>query len=507
MVFTPAVAPVITLNPFNQTNYPGYSVALVAGVTGTPDPTWQWYEVGNANPIAGATSALFIPANSGSSNVAGSYYAVAGNLAGSQTTTTALVTIVSAPLPPDWSEAFKSPFVNYDDYGTYVANDVFYACTVDSTGTNLFSAGYSEGTNFFGTNEIINVKGRFAAVIVKQSAAKAGLWVAAVTNNGNGSAYAEEVAPAPDGGVYAAGYFSGTNWLGNTPLSDSGAGTYFLARFDADGNTVWIQTVSNAAPLLNDLVSDSSGNVTGFLHVQQLDHHRSEQLDRQRELSGAIQRHRSAELGGACPKPHLLPSLQRGESSMPVCQPGLSVNTNYTIGGLTNNTERNWTLAAINATNGRGIWSRGVGEPLGAADPNGLIDDYPEIAVSGTNLFLVGTAYGSNAVFGSLTVPIADGRGQYFARYDTNGNAQIATGFGSATTQPEVGVADGAGNVYVAGNFDTYAIFGNDILAAPRLNTLTNSYSGARAILARPSRRCLITPGRPNGHGWRNRRI
>ena len=114
VVFTPDVAPVITLNPFDQTNYPGYTVALLAGATGNPAPTWQWYEVGNPNPIPGATSALFIPANSGTSNVAGSYYAVAGNLAGSQTTTTALVTFVSAPLPPDWSEAFKSPFVNYD---------------------------------------------------------------------------------------------------------------------------------------------------------------------------------------------------------------------------------------------------------------------------------------------------------------------------------------------------------------------------------------------------------
>ena len=477
VVFTPAVAPVITLNPFNQTNYPGYSVALVAGVTGTPDPTWQWYEVGNANPIAGATSALFIPANAGSSNVAGSYYAVAGNLAGSQTTTTALVTYVSAPLPPDWSEAFKSPFVNYDDYGTYVANDVFYACTVDSTGTNLFSAGYSEGTNFFGTNEIINVKGRFAAVIVKQSAAKAGLWVAAVTNNGNGSAYAEEVAPAPGGGVYAAGYFSGTNWLGNTPLSDSGAGTYFLARFDADGNTVWIQTVSNAAPLLNDLVSDSSGNVTFAFMFN------SSTTIGASNLTGSgsclAQFNDTGALNWAEPVPSPIFYLHySGGIVYASLSDALSVNTNYTIGGLTNDTERNWTLAAINATNGRGIWSRGVGEPLGVSDPNGLIDDYPEIAVSGTNLFLVGTAYGSNAVFGSLTVPIADGRGQYFARYDTNGNAQIATGFGSATTQPEAAVADGAVNVYVAGNFDTYAIFGNDILAAPRLNTLTNSYSG-----------------------------
>ena len=148
VVFTPDVAPVITVNPFNQTNYPGYSVALLAGASGTPAPTWQWFKVGDPNTVLGS-SALFIPTNSGASGVAGSYYAVASNPAGSQTTTTALVTFVSLPLPPDWSEAFKSPFENSDNYGIYAANDVYYACAVDSTGANIYSVGNSTGTNFF----------------------------------------------------------------------------------------------------------------------------------------------------------------------------------------------------------------------------------------------------------------------------------------------------------------------------------------------------------------------
>jgi hypothetical protein len=154
----------------------------------------------------------------------------------------------------------------------------------------------------------------------------------------------------------------------------------------------------------------------------------------------------------------------------------ISANTSYTVGGLVNDMDLNWTLAAINASNGQGIWLRDVGEARGEFP--GIIDDYPEIAISGTNLFLVGTAYGSSAVFGPFTVPIAGGRGQYFARYDTNGNAQLATGFGSPTTQPWAAVADAAGNVYVAGNFDTYSYFGNDILAAPRINTLGNGFYG-----------------------------
>jgi len=480
VVFTRDVAPVITVNPFDQTNYPGYSVALLAGASGTPAPTWQWFKVGDPNTVLG-TSALFVPANSGASSVAGSYYAVASNPAGSQTTTTALVTFLSAPLPPDWSEAFKSPFETYDNYGEYIANDVFYACTVDSTGANIFSVGYSSGTNvFFGTNEIINPNGGLAAVIVKQTAAKASVWVVTITNNGNGSAYAQDIAPAPGGGVYAAGDFSGTNWLGNTLLQDSGQGTAFVARFDADGNAVWVQTINSTSGShvpLNCLVADPAGNVTlgGFLNGPATIG--ASNLTVSGQCGFLAQFNESGTVNWAEPLSNPVEYLQYGGGTIYASLINwIDVNTSYTIGGLVNDMNLNWTLAAINAANGQGIWLRDVGEAK-VEIPN-VIDDNPEIAVSGTNLFLVGTAYGSSAVFGPFTVPITGGRGQYFARYDTNGNAQLATGFGSPTTQPQAAVADAAGNVYVAGSFDTYSYFGNDILAAPRINTLGNGFYG-----------------------------
>jgi hypothetical protein len=472
VVFTPYVAPVITLNPFNQTNYPGYSVVLLAAATGTPAPTWQWYKVGNSEPISGATSALFIPTNSGAAGVAGSYYAVAGNPAGSQTTTTATVTFVSVPLPADWTEAFRSPFEN-----NLVGSGVYYACTVDSTGTNIYSVGNSSGTNdYFDTNAIVNLIGDYAAVIVKQTAAKATRWVVTITNNGNGSAYAEDIAPAPEGGVYAAGQFSGANWLGNTLLEDAGEGTYFLAQFDANGNLVWMQTVSNSFPFLNTLVADPAGNVTAVITAN------GTTTIGGNNLTGGGTYLAQFSPGGALnwveSAPEAIFYLQYSAGRIYASLGnGLNSITNAAIGGLTNGTDRNWTIAAINAANGRGIWLRGVGEALGAF-PGGRVDDIPEIAVSGANVFLVGTAYGSSAVFGAYAVPITGGRGQYFARYDTNGNAGLATGFGSATTQPMAAAADADGNVYVAGNFDTYAWFGNDILAAPRMSSPGAGYFG-----------------------------
>jgi hypothetical protein len=94
-------------------------------------------------------------------------------------------------------------------------------------------------------------------------------------------------------------------------------------------------------------------------------------------------------------------------------------------------------------------------------------DDVPRLAVSGTNVFVTGAAYDSSATFGTITVNFGDLRGQYFARYDTNGNPQVATTYGSLTTTPFAAVADTNGNVYVSGDFDTFSWFGNNLIAAP----------------------------------------
>jgi hypothetical protein len=81
-------------------------------------------------------------------------------------------------------------------------------------------------------------------------------------------------------------------------------------------------------------------------------------------------------------------------------------------------------------------------------------------------VFLIANAYGSSAVFGGISVPLPGGRGQYFARYDTNGNPQGATSFGSPTTEIWASTANATG-VYVCGDFDNYSQFGSEVIAAP----------------------------------------
>jgi hypothetical protein len=454
--------------------------------------TWTWYETGSGTPIANATNALFIPTNSGNASVAGNYYAIASTAEGSANTTTAAVSFVNAPLPLDWSLALKSPFQPVDD--TQITEDYYYGCVTDSNG-NIYVAAQFGGNTTFGTNNL-NSGANEAAAVVKQSLAGAPLWAAGITNNGAGNSSAYSVAAAPGGGVYVAGDYSGSNWLGTNKLTDLGNGDIFIARFDANGSNDWVKTFGGTNTdlvLMNSLASDPNGNVTlsGLLGAGPVSIGSSnyvlagqEGVLLQLDTNGAVRW--SQIWPGGWPQ-----SLVFGAGRLYV-----SVNssvsggtTNVVMGGTTNLTDRAWAVACLNDTNGQPIWVRGVGAQYGSANGNpyatGLVDDVPRIAVSGTNVFLIGTAYASSAAFGSLTVNFGDLCGQYFARYDTNGNALAATTYGSVTTRPFAAVADAKGDVYVSGDFDTYSFFGNDLIAAPIATRPDNGLFFSQSFLAK----------------------
>ena len=215
VTFIPDLTPIITLNPFNQTNYPGYNVALLAAATNSSSITWQWFKVGSASPIPNATNALFIPTNSGTAGVAGSYYAVASSPGGSPPTTAAAVSFVNAPLPPDWARALKSPLGPVD--GSVFNKDYYLGCAVDSAG-DIYAAAQYFGNRNVRTNgnveNILTAPGSYGAALVKHSANGNALWAVGLTNNQSGTSYGLTVAVAPGNGAYLASQIGGTNWLG-----------------------------------------------------------------------------------------------------------------------------------------------------------------------------------------------------------------------------------------------------------------------------------------------------
>jgi len=471
--------PIISLNPFNQTNYPGYNVAMLAAATNAAHSpvTWQWFKVGNGSPIPNATNALYIPTNSGTAGVVGSYYAVASTAGGSAPTTAASVSFVSAPLPHDWTHALKSPFSPVN--GSVFNKDYYAGCAVDSAG-DIYAAAFYVGnmnvvTNGNDANVLTAVGANGAAALVKHSANGNALWAVGLTNNQSASSsYGQCVALAPGNGAYLASILSGTNWLGTNKFVDAGGGSILLSRFDAGGSNVWSKLIGGTNSVgidYNMLVSDASGNVTMAGNMSGTVSFGGTNLSAPSGGGFIVQYDANGAVRWAQTIPVYAYNLAYGNGLLYVSLQSAVASgvTNASIGSLSNVTDRAWAVACLNATNGQAIWLRGVGSQYGA-NFAGLINDMPLISVSGSNVFLTANAFGASVVFGGIAVPLPGGRGQYFARYDTNGNPQAAVAFGNPTTMLFASAANASG-VYVSGDFDSYSQFGNLVIAAPVYGT------------------------------------
>jgi hypothetical protein len=473
------IGPIITLNPISQTNYPGYSAVLYAAATSNPTATFQWYEVGNDSGIANATNAFFIPADSGTAGVAGSYYAIASNLVGVAFTTTAAVSFVTAPQPPNWERVFRSPF--------FSANNNFYrdyngGCAVDSAGdvyvANQYIGDINLQNNQFSIVDTFTAAGANGGAALIKYADTNGpvntaplVWAVGLTNNDPASySYALSVALAPGNGAYLAAEIVRTNWLGTNAFADSGNGSILLSRFDVNGSNVWSQFITGPSltyTTYNMLAADGSGNVTLAGEIFGTTSFGGTNLSAPSGSGFIAQYNPNGSIRWAQPVPVYVYGLAYGGGRIYVSlQAAISGGvTNVSIGGLSNLTDRAWAVACLNATNGQALWLRDVGNQFGA-NTTGLINDMPLISTSGTNVFFAGNAFGTAVAFGALSVSVPGGSGQYFARYDTNGNAQFANVFGSPTTMVWAMAANASG-VYVDGDFDGYSGFGNYFVTAP----------------------------------------
>ena len=87
-------APTFTTQPTNQTVTAGSTVTFTAVASGSPTPTYQWQKTGTN--ISGATSTSYTITSTGLSD-AGTYTLVAGNTAGSATSSGAALTVNTGP--------------------------------------------------------------------------------------------------------------------------------------------------------------------------------------------------------------------------------------------------------------------------------------------------------------------------------------------------------------------------------------------------------------------------
>lgn len=123
----------------------GYSVAA----SGTQPLSYQWY-MDNA-AVAGATTSAFNIAGVASSN-AGSYYCVVSNSIGTNTTSTAVLTVVAAPTNPYSLTVLKDHPSCYWRLDEANGSTIGYDHVGGNNGVYSNTAGITHSTGIFGTN-------------------------------------------------------------------------------------------------------------------------------------------------------------------------------------------------------------------------------------------------------------------------------------------------------------------------------------------------------------------
>jgi GH25 family lysozyme M1 (1,4-beta-N-acetylmuramidase) len=145
-VEVPAVAPLLTSQPQSQTVRLGTNVTLTASATGLPAPDFQWLL--NGTNISGATNSSYMLSFVAATNV-GTYSVFATNIAGSVTSTNALLAL----LPPAAAH-FQNPVLQGGVVQIAFTGDPFWTYTIE-TSTNLTS--WSVLTNLTSTNSVFQL--------------------------------------------------------------------------------------------------------------------------------------------------------------------------------------------------------------------------------------------------------------------------------------------------------------------------------------------------------------
>lgn len=350
------------------------------------------------------------------------------------------ITFGSFTLNRSSSLAYSSAFiVKYDANGNVLwaksagaqpKDVVAYSVSADATG-NTFITGYFESpTVAFGSYTLTNAGAGANIFIAKYDVNGNVLWAksAAGTNNDYGHAVSADAS----GNAFVTGSFSSpTTTFDSYTLTCAGNADIFIAKYDANGNVLWVKSsggakddiaysISTDAEIVNDV---STGNffVTGYFR------------------STAI-----------------------------------TFDT-YTL--VANPGSFNLFVTKYDA-NGNVLWTKGTGGTGKGAAGNGDIG-YSVNADGMGNVFVTGYFQSPTVAFNydTLTVPSTSPDPLFIVKYDANGNILCASALPSGGDDQNGVSADRFGNAYIAGDFEV-----NPFIVGPSTLHLTSTTPGGENV-------------------------
>jgi len=340
--------------------------------------------------------------------------------------------------------------VKLDGDGTFLwakrfggtANEEAAALAVDDAG-NVFVAGTFNGTCAFGSNTLTTIGGT-DVFITKMDKDGNLLW----TKQGGGANDDSPQAVALDssGNLYVAGEFSGNATFGVSTLTNAGNSDIFIVKVDGQGNYQWARRAGGAsADFAYTLSVDGASNAylagrfsslsasfgsttltNGGSYIAKLD--ASGNFLWAKPAGGTLRALRLDSTGNLCVAGKFLSATTFGNTTL------------NSIGSAD-------VFVAKLDSGGDFLWARRSGS-VGNDEVSGLtVDDAGSI-------FITGFFSSATADFGSETLSSAGNNEAFVTKLDAAGNFLGARRAGGAgDDRPRALGLDGAGNVYVAGNF------------------------------------------------------
>lgn len=149
---------------------------------------------------------------------------------------------------PDWTRVIQGNTTGIQEINaiTTDANNVYVA------------ARFSDKISIAGQN--YTSKGDYDLLIVKTTNAGVVSWVKQVELNG-GASKADAIAVDSTGGVYVTATYSGTINFNTTTITSDETNNSFIAKFDSNGDGVWIKPFLNTDIGISEIALDDSKNV------------------------------------------------------------------------------------------------------------------------------------------------------------------------------------------------------------------------------------------------------
>jgi hypothetical protein len=434
--------------------------AVIAFVANAQAPNWAWAKRAGGTGFDGAYSSATDP--SGNTYVTGFY--------ASASITFGTTTLINAGL--------KDIFiVKYDTFGNVIwansigstGNEMGRSITTDAFGNVYLTGQYESPSINFGAITLTTTD-TLGIYIVKYDSSGNALWA----KGAGGSIYDSSIDINTDtsGNVYVTGfYYSPSMTFGAVTLTNAdstgNSDDIFIIKYDASGNLIWGKGEGGNGPdVSTSIATDASGNVyvTGWFSPPSITFGTTTLTN---AVGNTMYIVKYDALGNVLWAKKLLGA---GRSSITIDAPnnvyvtGEFFSPSITFGAdtLTNAGGRDIFIVKYDDS-GNEQWAKAVGS---TEDEKG----YSTVSDAWGNVYVTGDYFSPSITFGAITLINTNSTGNsadiFIVKYDASGNVLWAKGAGGGGGDyGNSATIDASGNLYIAGYFNSPAVFGATTLS------------------------------------------